>query len=174
MMTPALRFDVGVIATIAQRYQYPLSEKKLLALKPSVNARGHLRKRDLTEVARWKSPRSARLVDNNTEEYVEEVTRFAFATACERARIESLTLLDGVLWPTASVILHLFHPAPYPIIDFRALWSVSLDIPTQYSFEYWWTYVKFCRKLANVSGIDLRTLDRALWQYSKENQRETR
>jgi hypothetical protein len=64
------------------------------------------------------------------EDYVAEITRFAFTTECERARVESLTLLDGVSWPTATVILHLFHSDPYPILDFRSLWSVSINKPT--------------------------------------------
>jgi hypothetical protein len=81
-----------------------------------------------------------------------------------------LTLLDGVSWSTASVILHLFHRDPYPIHDFRALWSVSLAVPAQYSFGVWWPYVEFCRNLAASASADMRTLDKALWQYSKENQ----
>ena len=92
------------------------------------------------------------------------------ATEDERARIQSLTLLDGVSWPTASVILYLFHRDPYPILDFRALWSLSLDVPVQYRFDFWLPYVRCCRDLAQRANVDMRTLDRALWQYSKENQ----
>jgi hypothetical protein len=106
----------------------------------------------------------------NHEAYVSEITRFSFSTPCERAKVESLTLLDGVHWPTATVILHLFHRDPYPILDFRALWSVSIDNPKSYSFGLWWTYVEYCRELAMIEKVDMRTLDRALWQYSKENQ----
>ena len=73
-------------------------------------------------------------------------------------------------WPTASVILHLFHRDPYPILDYRALWSVSLEVPGQYTFSFWWSYVEFCRSLAASAELDMRTLDRALWQFSKENQ----
>jgi len=109
-------------------------------------------------------------MEGTPEEYVKEITEFVFKATTERARIEILTILDGVRWPTASVILHFFHRAPYPIMDFRALWSVSLLVPAQYSFAFWWTYVQFCRDLSTRTGLDMRTLDRALWQYSKENQ----
>jgi len=68
-------------------------------------------------------------VEDNPEEYVKEITAFALGATTERSRIEVLTNLDGVRWPTASVILHFFHKEPYPIMDFRALWSVSLDVP---------------------------------------------
>jgi hypothetical protein len=107
---------------------------------------------------------------SNSDTFVEEVTAFAFAAKDERARVESLTLLDGVLWPTASVILHLFHSDPYPIMDFRALWSLSADVPDQYCFSFWWDYVGECRLLRSRCGTDMRTLDRALWQFSKQNQ----
>jgi hypothetical protein len=122
-------------------------------------------------VAHWKAPRSAGHVEKNGHDFVKEVSAFAFGAHDERARIESLTLLDGVSWPTASVILHLFHPDPYPILDFRALWSVGLSMPNQYKFSIWWPYVEFCRGIAARNGVDMRTLDRALWQYSKENQK---
>jgi len=82
-----------------------------------------------------------------------------------------MNFLDGVRWPTASVILHYFHREPYPIVDFRTLWSLSIDVPCDYSFVFWWDYVTYCRSLAQRLGLDVRQLDQALWQYSKENQK---
>ena len=169
-MSPRLKFNQSQIQELADRYNYPLSEKELVNLKKTILARGYLTKSDLKRVAFWKSPRSSGNVDKNPEHYVEEVTGFALYTQSERARIESLTILDGVGWPTASVILHLFHRDPYPILDFRTLWSLSLYVPAQYTFNFWWPYVDFCRNLATEAGVDMRTLDRALWQYSRENQ----
>jgi hypothetical protein len=148
-----------------------MSETELMLLKAKVNQRGYLTKGELAAVTYWKSPRSSGHARKNSDGYVLEITRLAFKTDCERARIESLTILDGVSWPTASVILHLFHHDPYPILDYRALWSVHLEVPAQYNFGFWWTYVEFCRDLAISARVDMRTLDRALWQYSKENQK---
>ena len=70
----------------------------------------------------------------------------------------------------ASVILHFFHPEPYPILDYRALWSLSIDEPSYYKYNFWWEYVRICRDLAEANAVDMRTLDKAMWQYSKENQ----
>jgi len=56
-------------------------------------------------------------------------------------------------------------------LDFRALWSLGLSEPKQYDFQFWWTYAQFCRKLAVESNVTMRILDRALWQFSKENQK---
>ena len=170
MKKPRLRFPLNDIVMIADRYEYSVSETDLMHLIPEVLKRRYLTKDELQRVAYWKSPRSAGHAGKNDEVYVTEVTRFALSTKSERARIQSLTLLDGVSWPTASVLLHLFHGDPYPILDFRALWSLHLEVPAHYGFGFWWPYVEFCREVATTAGVNMRTLDRALWQYSKENQ----
>lgn len=166
-----LRFSESRILQIAKQYSYPREEPLLLKMRAAAQAPYHLEKEQLKVVALWKAPRAAGHTDKNDPGYVREVTAFALSAAVERARVESLTMLDGVGWPTASVILHLFHTDPYPILDFRALWSVRVAVPQQYSFDFWWRYVKFCRSLALRTSVDMRTLDRSLWQYSKENQR---
>jgi hypothetical protein len=165
---PQLRFREKDIWPIAARYEY--QDHTLTSLKSSIQQRGYLLKDELREIARWKAPRSAGHVEKNAEKYVSEVTRFCLRTPNERARIEVLATLDGVSWPTASVILHFFHLEPYPILDYRALWSVSIDVPSQYGFELWSKYVDFCRRIAKKNRVRMRTLDKALWQYSKENQ----
>ena len=97
-----------------------------------------------------------------------EVTRFAFSTTDERLRIEALTLLDGVSFPTASAVLHLLHQTPYPLLDYRALGSLNTAVPSTYKYELWNEYVVFCRALAKRAGVTMRTLDKALWQFHKE------
>ena len=169
-MKPKLRFNENQINEIASRYEYSINENELSVLHPIVKERGYLIKDELQQIAYWKAPRSAGHIKSNSEEYVEEITGIALKATQERSRIEILTLLDGVSWPTASVILHFCHEDPYPIIDFRAMWSVSLDVPSQYNFATWSCYSEFCKKIAQKNNIDMRTLDRALWQYSKENQ----
>jgi hypothetical protein len=166
-----LRFPETAIESWAQKYEYPREETSLLALRPDIQKAGYITKEQLGLVARWKAPRSAGHIEGNKEDYVREITSWSFAAKEERSRIEVLTLLDGVLWPSASVILHLFHKDLYPILDFRALWSVGQEVPKQYTFSFWWAYVEFCRVIAQRNSVDMRTLDRALWQYSKENQK---
>ena len=165
-----LRFPGSKIQHYAERYSYTRNENELLELHDDVQRSGYLKKPQLQLLAKWKSPRSAPNVENNTDSFIQEISRFAFHTTDERARIEALTLLDGVRWPTASVVLHIFHKEPYPILDFRALWSVGVEVPAQYTFAFWLPYVEYCRGLAQKSAVSMRVLDRALWQYSKENQ----
>jgi len=169
-MHARLRFCKSNINEISARYSYQNNEDLLISLKATILQRGHLLQKELYQVARWKSPRSAEHTKRNDPKFVEEITKFAFHTFNEQARIETLTLLKGVSWPTASVILHLFHVDPYPIVDYRALWSLSLEVPSPYTFSFWWRYVEICRELSVQSQADMRTLDRALWQYSKESQ----
>ena len=169
-MKPSLRFRPSNIRLLATRYDYGIDDESLKSLIPEVRQKQCLTKRQLRTVAAWKSPRSAGHMERNQAQYVREITGIALGEASERARIETLTLLDGVSWPTASVILHFFHRCRYPILDYRALWSVRLEPPAQYNFEFWWIYVKYCRALARENRTDMRTLDRALWQYSKQHQ----
>jgi hypothetical protein len=51
----------------------------------------------------------------------------------------------------------------YPIIDFRALWSLNCEKRGD-TFEFWWSYVIVCQSLALECGVSIRDLDRALWQ----------
>ena len=169
-MNPTLRCPEPQLLYFASRYQYSGQETTVLALRETISKRSWMTKEELRIIAQWKAPRSAGHVEHNSVEYVKEITALSLKATSERTRIEVLTSLDGVGWPTASVVLHFFHKEPYPIMDYRALWSVSLTVPNQYSFDFWWVYVRFTRNLAQRINMDMRTLDRALWQYSKEMQ----
>jgi hypothetical protein len=37
-----------------------------------------------------------------------------------------------------------------------------------YPVSFWLRYLETCRALATEHGVSLRTLDKALWQHSKE------
>lgn len=76
----------------------------------------------------------------------------------------------GVDYPVASVVLHFCVATDYPILDVRALWSLHITKPAVYGFRFWWDYVRICRQEAACHGMTVREFDKALWQYSKENQ----
>ena len=100
---------------------------------------------------------------------MEASTRVALsATSSERERIDALRSLRGVEWATASVLLHLAYPERYPILDVRALHALGVRSPTSYSFRFWEAYVDVYLRLAEEAGVDGRTFDQALWQWSKE------
>lgn len=168
-----LRFPESEIPQWASNYEPQGTiaelESKLIELRPTVQEQGYLDKELLKDVAYWKSPRIIHHIERNDNNDVKEITSRAFSATDEGDRIEPLLLLNGVWWPTASVILHFFHRDPYPILDFRAMWSIGLKNYT-YSLPFWQEYFSFCRDIAHRNQVDMRTLDKALWQYSKENQ----
>lgn len=140
------------------------------SIGPAVSKRGYMERAEFLQMCAWKSPRIKSRCKTNSEDYIKEVTAVALSSSNEQLRIQVLTLLFGVNWPTASVILHFCSKEPYPILDFRALWSLSINKPPLYNFQFWWAYTEFCRALAKSHSLTMRELDKALWQYSKSHQ----
>lgn len=167
-----LRFEISEIQEYASQYSYNRSEQIVIENSEEIKSRGYLTKKELQIIGEWKTPRSKSRIASNSEDYIKEVTGIAFSTESLKLRIEILTLLVGIGWPTASVLLHFYHNERYPIIDFRALYSLNCEHikPQDYKFEFWQKYTDFTRSLADQASVDMRTLDQALWQYSKKNQ----
>jgi len=138
---------------------------------PVFRQRGYLTRDDLIVLTRWKSPRVIPRVEQNAGAFVQEVTRLALSPGIsEEMRIKALPILDGVQWPVASVVLHFGFENHYPILDFRALWSLEEPQPPKYTLSLWLRYTDFCRQYSVTHQVSMRDLDRALWTYSKENQ----
>jgi hypothetical protein len=165
-----LRISKDKLPVWASRYSYPGDTEIEKRIAPGARARGYLLRDEFLELCWWKTPRSQPRCAENGEEYVRDVSRIALATTNEEVKIRVLMLLAGVSWPTASVILHFCDRGPYPIVDFRALWSVGLRRLPTYTFSLWWEYTCFIRGIRDRTGLSMRTIDRALWQYSKERQ----
>jgi hypothetical protein len=163
-----LRFRPSRIPRLAAAFP-GRDDRAFLAAVGRARRRGFLTRADLLRVARWKTPRSAPLVARNRDADVRAITRRAFAASDERARVEGLLRLSGVGWPTASAILHFCHRDPYPVLDVRALWALSVARRARGGFALWREYVRACRALARRARCSMRRLDRALWQYAKEN-----
>ena len=97
-----------------------------------------------------------------------QATGRALAVVDETARMSALLELVGVGVPTASTLLCFAFPDRYPILDVRALESLGVMPRSQYPLSFWLGYLEACRELAARCGVSLRTLDKALWQHSKE------
>jgi len=139
-------------------------------IKAVLTKRSFLTKSEFVEVGEWKSPRQRKRYLNNSEEDVQEIINASLLAKSERAKIGYLLALDGVSYPVASVILHFAFPDRYSILDFRALWSLGWEGPTNYNFEFWQKYCRRIQQLSKDLKLPIRTIDKALWQYSKENQ----
>jgi hypothetical protein len=166
-MTFNLQFRPAEIPALAQEFEYPGDEAELYKLQERITNRGFLNIEELKIICRWKTTRSQSRVSKNVSADIEALTKVCFSTENERLRIGSLLLLDGIGFPTASVILHFFHPEPYPILDFRALEALGIGKPPVYDFDFWWTYVGATRTIAHDNKVTMRDLDKALWQWSK-------
>jgi len=172
------RFPAAEIGGLEQRYWNYSSEVQrerenniIQNTGPAFRQRGYLTKDDLVLLTRWKSPRSLPRVEQNADCFVKEVTTISLSEdTSEELRIKILTILDGVQWSIASVVLHFAFPDQYPILDYRAIWSLQEPQPATYTFDFWMQYTEFCRAYIKQHQLCMRSFDRALWTYSKENQ----
>jgi hypothetical protein len=164
----ALQFPIERVPEYATRFP-PEDDGEALDIGRNARERGHYTLEEFRKVCRWKTPRSAPLVRQNGAESVQALTRIALSeTSTERDRIAALRSLRGVGWPTASVLLHLAYPDRYPILDKRVVHALGVHAPSTYSFRFWEAFVSAWRQLAEQAGVDGRTFDKALWQWSKE------
>jgi hypothetical protein len=131
---------------------------------------GNYSRDNLKIIVHWKSPRKIAYIDDNTDIEIARALRFASdPRTSERSAVDVLDRLHGVGVPIASAILTTMFPERYTIIDFRALESLGIVKAPTDSVHYYLNYLTKCRELAREHNVSLRTLDRALWQWSKEN-----
>jgi hypothetical protein len=138
---------------------------------PAVRKRGYLTVTEFRDLCYWKTPRTQSRCRRNTAHEIRVLTQAALATDDEALKMDLLRLLHGVAWPTASTLLHFCDQRPYPILDYRALWSLGYSRPPHYTMPFWLSYVDYVRNLARQTGHPIRIVDRALWAYSKARQR---
>ena len=145
-------------------------EKDVMKIRSSVEDNGYLTKTELMEMAHWKDQQFARsnIKKGNLPERIEAVTRDAFRPSDDWEKLEKLTDIVGVGESIASAILHLYDQERYPILDRHALWSLTIDHrKVEYDEKFWKKYLKFCQAKADCHGVCMRTLDRALYKFSK-------
>jgi len=162
-----LQFPPVEIPALAARFPV-LDESRMAVVNAAVRTRGHYTREEFIEVCAWKTPRSRPRVAANSEAAVIDATSRALAASDEAIRFAALLELDGVGAPTASTLLYVAFPDDYPILDVRALESLGVKSRSTYPVSFWLAYLEACRTLAHDNGVSLRTLDKALWQHSKE------
>jgi hypothetical protein len=167
LTTFQLQFPPGDIEALAARFP-EIVDDGFLATGAAVRARSYYTREEFIEVCAWKTVRSRPKVARNSEASVVAATGRALATDDEPARMTALLELEGVGVPTASTLLYSVFPERYPILDVRALESLGVKPRSQYPLAFWLGYLEACRVLAATHGVSLRTLDKALWQFSKE------
>jgi len=164
----ALRFSGHMIAGLAKAN---LDDREAAALAAGRRiAAGSRARTDFLAIFEWKTRgRGRSRPARNGDAEIADALDLAVAARTERAAIAVLTGLAGVEVPVASAILTAIDPQRFTIIDFRALWSLGVERAT-YSVGFYLEYLDACRRIAAAARTDLRTLDKALWQYSSEHQ----
>ena len=162
-----LQFDPAEIPALAARFGDAADSASEEAGRAAA-ARGWYTREEFLTVCAWKTPRSRPRVAANSAADIRDRTGLALSVEDEAARMGALLELDGVGVPTASTLLHFAQPASYPLLDVRALESLGVRGRSTYPVAFWLGYLDACRELARLHGVSLRTLDKALWQYSKE------
>jgi hypothetical protein len=165
MPTFDLQFDPAEIPALADRFGIT-DDAACEHAGQAAAERGWYERDEFLLVCAWKSPRSRPRVEANEAGAVKASTGRALGSPDEATRMTALLELDGVGVPTASTLLYFAYPADYPILDVRA--CESLGQKARPTVAFWLDYLEACRELALTNGVSVRTLDKALWQYSKE------
>ena len=161
-----LQFPTTQIKELATRYQYD-DDAEALDAGRRIKC-GECSRSNLEIIFRWKTRgRGIGRLEGNSEDEIADALRLAVQAKTERAAISVLCGLFGVEIPVASAILTAIDPERYTIIDVRALQSLGVDDDPK-TVDYYLEYLKHCRELAGQNSVSLRDLDRALWQWSKE------
>jgi len=160
------------ILKLAKRYSYKTKDEAVeKEIKKWLRLHKYLDRDKFIRLCLWKTPRQRNNYKKNDDLTVREITSFSFSAKSERAKIESLQISYGVSYPIASTILHFAFPNRYPIMDFRVIESLEWKQPKSYSFAFWQKYCNKIRGLSKKYKLPIRTIDKALWAYSKENQK---
>ena len=167
-----LAFDQSLILKFAALYSHRADRDALKAGEDI--SRGRCTRKNLGRIFNWKTKgRGRSRLTKNTDKEIADVLKLAITARTDRAAIAVLTGLNGVNIPVASAILTAIDPKRFTIIDFRALEALN-QRKSALNINYYLEYLDFCKLLARKNRVTLRTLDRAFWQWSKENSKKLR
>jgi hypothetical protein len=162
-----LQFPIEEVAAYASRFGFE-QEAEALAIGAAARERGYYLRPEFIRICLWKTARVGRRLQNNSSEEVANATRLALGGE----GIKPLLHLDGVSWGRASTLLHLALPDLYPILDHRAVHALGASWPSAVSFGFWSDLVAEFRATRERAGVSGRELDRALWQWSSEQEEQ--
>lgn len=148
-------------------------EQEMLEILPVAFAEGTWEWDDLEDIIEWKSGRfggtNVESFNENPTRKVEEAIQETLATNSVLRKVECLSGLDGVRVRTATALLLFVDPEAYTVLDLNA-WetlqesgNLYTDMSDDPAPDEYLRYLGVCHALANEFGVELRTLDRALW-----------
>lgn len=139
---------------------------------PSYRKLDYLDKRIFLEIARWKSVRPSHLYDQNSEDEIQSRTAEAFNAKDDVTAVSALCSLSGIGLRTAVALLHWMRPDRFPMIDIRVVDALGITLPANWEdIHFYSSLADRIRQHADILGVDLRTMDRALWVWDKQQKR---
>jgi len=133
-----------------------------------------LNREQLYEVACWKTHRKSKIVKNNPDEIVKDVTELALKITSEKYKIRILCTLDGIGIPRASAILTMDNPDEYGIIDRYTWLALKGKEKIGFNEKDWITYLEQIKGLAKKHGKTPREIDMALMKYGQRLKAENK
>ena len=143
-------------------------ETGLAARVAAAREEGSLDRKLFLDLASWRNPRPRKWQESNFAQDIHAATAQAFRAGSAEEAIPALTALTGVGLRSAVGILHWMHPERFPALDARGVNALGLKVPK--NWEDLTFYTKFVKRLLAIQrdlGVDLRTIDRALWAWDK-------
>ena len=167
---------------LADEYWQKAGEKEHELEKAAFEAGEAIRNGDfsltnLEAIVRWKSERVVHYLIGNSNEKIKRALSIAASPETSTdAAVKALLELHGVDLPVASAILAAIFPERYTVLDFRALEALG---HARHDVRFYEEYLAFCNRLAESNIVKpqsdlpaptpLRTLDRALWEWSRNH-----
>jgi len=132
---------------------------------------------NLEAIVRWKSERAVQYLIGNSNEQIRHVLAVAATPeSSTESAVKALLELHGVDISVASAILAAIYPERYTVLDYRVLEAVGY---ARHDVHFYEEYLAFCKRLADSNIVKpqselpgatpLRTLDRALWEWSRSH-----
>jgi hypothetical protein len=174
---------VSDLGRLAEQFRREAGEREQRLETEAFEAGAAIRNGDYTlgnmeAIVRWKSERAVHYLIGNSSESIRRALEMAAAPeASTRDAVSALLALHGVDLPVASAILTAVFPERYTVMDCHVL--EALGYPRQ-DVHFYEDFLAFCNHVVasgaapdqgDVAGTPLRGLDRALRQWS-ENQEE--
>lgn len=179
---PCFPFDdrraaAQAIPRYAERYWHLISpqerilERRIECTIGPHRALGYLDREAFLDIAEWAKTRNRSRWDANDELRVRTASAAAFAADEDDAAIAALCRLRGIGRPAATALLHWMRPDRFPALEARVVHALGEALPTGADeIEHYGRIAQRLRTIARDHGVDLRTLERALWAWHKEQE----
>ena len=167
---------------LAEQYWQTAGEKEHELEKAAFEAGEAIRNGDyslanLEAIVRWKSERAVQVLIGNSNEKIRRALAVANSPeSSTETAVKALLDLHGIDIALASAVLAAIFPERYTVLDYRTLEALG---HARHDVRFYEEYLAFCKRLAESNIVrpqselpaptSLRTLDRALWEWSRSH-----